>query len=80
MRGSKRRIGQLNPLRRAGAPAETARTALFLAFDAASYVNGQAFDVEAACRRRFRSSVIAGRRRAPRTAEGNRRTRILRLI
>src|SRR6202030_111393 len=35
----------------------------------------------AACRRRFRSSciVIEGRRRTPRTAGGNRRTRILRL-
>ena len=45
-RGSERRIGQLNPLRRAGAPGEIAQMALFLASDAASYVNGQAFAVD----------------------------------
>jgi NAD(P)-dependent dehydrogenase (short-subunit alcohol dehydrogenase family) len=45
-RGSERRIGQLNPLRRAGAPEEIAQMALFLASDAASYVNGQAIAVD----------------------------------
>lgn len=45
-RGSDNKIGQLNPLRRAGAPIEIARMALFLASDAASYVNGQAFPVD----------------------------------
>jgi NAD(P)-dependent dehydrogenase (short-subunit alcohol dehydrogenase family) len=45
-RGSERKIGQLNPLRRAGAPAEIAQTALFLASDASSYVNGQAIAVD----------------------------------
>lgn len=44
--GSERRIGQLNPLRRAGEPEEIARMALFLASDAASYVNGQAIAVD----------------------------------
>jgi NAD(P)-dependent dehydrogenase (short-subunit alcohol dehydrogenase family) len=45
-RGSERKIGQLNPLRRPGAPAEIAQMALFLASDAASYVNGQAIAVD----------------------------------
>ena len=45
-RGSERRIGQLNPLRRAGVPEEIAQMALFLASDAASYVNGQAIAVD----------------------------------
>jgi NAD(P)-dependent dehydrogenase (short-subunit alcohol dehydrogenase family) len=45
-RGSDKRIGQLNPLRRAGMPNEIAQMALFLASDAASYVNGQAFAVD----------------------------------
>ncbi len=45
-RGTERKIGQLNPLRRAGAPEEIARMALFLASDAASYVNGQAVAVD----------------------------------
>ncbi|MGA2779720.1 MAG: SDR family NAD(P)-dependent oxidoreductase [Steroidobacteraceae bacterium] len=45
-RGSERKIGQLNPLRRAGAPEEIAQVALFLASDAASYVNGQAIAVD----------------------------------
>jgi len=45
-RGSEGRIGQLNPLQRYGAPHEIAATALFLASDAASYVNGQAIAVD----------------------------------
>jgi len=45
-RGSEGRIGQLNPLQRYGNPAEIAQTALFLASDAASYVNGQAIAVD----------------------------------
>ncbi len=45
-RGSERKIGQLNPLRRPGMPEEIAQTALFLASDASSYVNGQAIAVD----------------------------------
>ena len=45
-RGSEGRIGQLNPLQRYGNPQEIAQTALFLASDAASYVNGQAIAVD----------------------------------
>ena len=45
-RGTDHRIGQLNPLQRAGVPEEIAAMALFLASDEASYVNGQAFPVD----------------------------------
>jgi NAD(P)-dependent dehydrogenase (short-subunit alcohol dehydrogenase family) len=45
-RGTDSKIGQLNPLQRAGAPIEIARVALFLASDEASYVNGQALAVD----------------------------------
>ena len=45
-RGTDHKIGQLNPLRRAGVPTEIAQMALFLASDDASYVNGQAFPVD----------------------------------
>jgi NAD(P)-dependent dehydrogenase (short-subunit alcohol dehydrogenase family) len=45
-RGSAGKIGQLNPLQRAGAPEEIAAMALFLASDEASYVNGQALAVD----------------------------------
>ena len=45
-RGTEAKLGQLNPLRRAGAPIEIARAALFLASDDASYVNGQAYVVD----------------------------------
>lgn len=44
--GKESRLGQLNPLRRAGRPEEIAQVALFLASDAASYVNGQAIAVD----------------------------------
>ena len=45
-KGSQGKIGQLNPLRRAGAPEEIAQVALFLASDEAAYVNGQAIAVD----------------------------------
>jgi NAD(P)-dependent dehydrogenase (short-subunit alcohol dehydrogenase family) len=44
--GKAHKLGQLNPLQRAGAPEEIAAMALFLASDEASYVNGQAFPVD----------------------------------
>jgi len=45
-KGVEDKLGQLNPLRRAGAPEEIARVAAFLASDDASYVNGQAWVVD----------------------------------
>ena len=44
--GREDRIGRLNPLRRGGQPEEIASVALFLASDAASYVNGQAIVID----------------------------------
>jgi NAD(P)-dependent dehydrogenase (short-subunit alcohol dehydrogenase family) len=45
-RGTEGKIGQLNPLKRAGQPHELAAMGLFLISDEASYVNGQAFPVD----------------------------------
>ncbi len=45
-RGTEDKIGQLNPLKRYGHPEEIANTALFLASDEASYVNGQHIAVD----------------------------------
>jgi NAD(P)-dependent dehydrogenase (short-subunit alcohol dehydrogenase family) len=44
--GSDKKIGQLNPLRRAGQPDELANVVTFLMSDEASYVNGQAIAVD----------------------------------
>jgi len=45
-RGTQDKIGQLNPLKRAGQPHELAAMGLFLASDESSYVNGQAIPVD----------------------------------
>ena len=45
-RGTERKIGQLNPLKRGGVADEVARVALFLGSDESSYVNGQAWAVD----------------------------------
>lgn len=45
-RGTERKIGQLNPLRRGARADEVARVALFLGSDESSYVNGQAWAVD----------------------------------
>jgi len=44
--GKERKLGQLAPLRRAGAASEIAEVAVFLASDRASYINGQAIAVD----------------------------------
>ena len=44
--GKEEMIGQLNPLKRGGAPDEIAQAALFLASDESSYVNGHALVVD----------------------------------
>lgn len=45
-RGTAGKIGQLNPLQRAGTPEEIAAMVLFLASDESAYVDGQAFAVD----------------------------------
>jgi NAD(P)-dependent dehydrogenase (short-subunit alcohol dehydrogenase family) len=45
-KGQEDQVGQLNPMKRGGAPIEIANAALFLASDEASYVNGQAITVD----------------------------------
>lgn len=45
-RGTEHKLGQLNPLKRAASPDEIAEVAVFLASDAASYVNGQMLAVD----------------------------------
>ncbi|KAJ1338739.1 (S,S)-butanediol dehydrogenase [Microdochium nivale] len=45
-RGTEKKIGQINPLRRGGNADEIARVALFLGSDESSYVNGQAWAVD----------------------------------
>lgn len=45
-KGTTGKIGQLNPLKRAGRPEEIAAAALFLASDESSYVNGHALVVD----------------------------------
>lgn len=45
-RGTERKIGQLNPLKRGGVADEVARVALFLGSEESSYVNGQAWAVD----------------------------------
>ncbi|KAI9930583.1 hypothetical protein ASPWEDRAFT_467946 [Aspergillus wentii DTO 134E9] len=44
-RGTQKKIGQLNPLKRGAVADEVARVALFLGSDESSYVNGQAWAV-----------------------------------
>lgn len=44
--GTSHRIGELNPLGRAGLPDEVAAAAVFLASDESSYINGQAISVD----------------------------------
>jgi NAD(P)-dependent dehydrogenase (short-subunit alcohol dehydrogenase family) len=44
--GKEEMIGHLNPMKRGGEPSEIAEAALFLASDAASYVNGHALVVD----------------------------------
>lgn len=45
-RGTEKKIGQLNPLKRGSTADEVARVALFLGSDESSYVNGQSWAVD----------------------------------
>jgi NAD(P)-dependent dehydrogenase (short-subunit alcohol dehydrogenase family) len=45
-RGTEKKIGQLNPLKRGAHADEVARVALFLGSEESSYVNGQAWAVD----------------------------------
>ena len=45
-RGTEKKIGQLNPLRRGAHADEVARVALFLGSEESSYVNGQAWAID----------------------------------
>lgn len=45
-RGTEKKIGHINPLKRGGNADEIARVALFLGSDESSYVNGQAWLVD----------------------------------
>lgn len=45
-RGTEKKVGQLNPLKRAAHADEVARVALFLGSDESSYVTGQAWAVD----------------------------------
>lgn len=45
-RGTEKKIGQINPLKRGAHADEIARVALFLGSDESSYVNGQAWAVD----------------------------------
>lgn len=63
-RGSEDRIGQINPMKRAGRPEEIANMALFLASDEASYVNGQAFPVDGGLSASHPYAMGSGQQRA----------------
>lgn len=63
-RGTEDRIGQINPLKRAGRPEEIANMALFLASDEASYVNGQAFPVDGGLSASHPYALGSGQQRA----------------
>ena len=63
-RGTQDRIGQLNPMKRAGRPEEIANMALFLASDEASYVSGQAFPVDGGLSASHPYAMGSGQQRA----------------
>ena len=68
-KGTEDRIGQINPLKRAGRPEEIANMALFLASDEASYVNGQAFPVDGGLSASHPYAMGSGQQRAFKTPE-----------
>jgi NAD(P)-dependent dehydrogenase (short-subunit alcohol dehydrogenase family) len=63
-KGTQDRIGQINPMKRAGRPEEIANMALFLASDEASYVNGQAFPVDGGLSASHPYAMGSGQQRA----------------